>query len=111
VTSNLNARLRDADPVAAEPELLPEHVDGMRTRVMAARTTTPQRAPLFAHPAFLIAGLALLAVVAVLVGSLGQGRFATVPPAAASASARRQIQFETPGGTHIIWVLDPDAKF
>jgi hypothetical protein len=111
MNSDLNTRLREADPLAVEAELLPEHVEGMRTRVMAARTIAPRRPSLFGHPVLLVAAAALVVVVVALVGSLGQIGPETSPPTPASASARRQIQFETPGGTRIIWSLDPDAKF
>jgi hypothetical protein len=37
----------------------------------------------------------------------GHGERATTPPPASSGE-RRQVQFDTPGGTRIIWEINPD---
>ena len=44
----------------------------------------------------------------VLIGAAVAAPGAGQHRAAEAATDRRQVQFDTPGGTRIIWVIDPD---
>ena len=107
---DLTNRLRDADPVPREPGLSPEAAANLRRAVVAAgRAAT-------IHPVLWGRQLAIAAclTVMVLAGVVAAHR---VPPAtredvsqaAASAGSdrRTQVHFSTPGGTRIVWTLDP----
>ena len=109
--TNLNDFLRDADPVRLEPGLSPEAVASLRRVVIAAARTPPIRRVVWGRQLAMAACLTVM----VLTGLLAAYR---VPPAAhdlpspaSSASAQRtQVHFSTPGGTRIIWTLDPDFQ-
>jgi hypothetical protein len=101
------------DPIAAEPELSSADVDAIRRVVL---TAAPVRRP---WPAGFVVALAcslsILAAGSVwIVRQTPQPR--GEPPTTGSSAAmdyqpsdqpeRRQVQFATPGGTRVIWVLE-----
>ena len=102
-------QLREFDPAAETP--VPGRFDAMRTVVVeAARGGGVVHAP---WPRRLAFAMAALAVVAGGAGDAGRGPAA--PPQAVidseqPAGQRRQVQFATPGGTRIIWELNPDFR-
>ena len=107
--NNLTDRLRDADPVPREPGLAPDTVASLRRTVIAAVDAAPVR------PVFWGRQLAMAACLAVMVltGVLAARRVPTAiressdPLAAQLSQQPTQVQFSTPGGTRIIWTLDP----
>ena len=99
----ISEQLRTTDPVAHEPGLSETEVQVMRRAIVAAATD--------AHHAgwspwrLAVAGtLAFTVVLAVFISTV----FAPVRPAPAEppATEQRQLQFETPGGTRVVWVFN-----
>ena len=112
--NELGRLLKQGDPVAHEPPLSPVDIQRM-LRIVAE---TPQVEPRWwPQPMFVAATVALA-----IAGGVGLGRQMHVQPqqdqspgigvasSADSDGVTRQLQFETPGGTRIIWVFDPDFK-
>jgi hypothetical protein len=110
---NLRAVLEAADPLRDEPSLSTTDARDMRRRVLVA---APAPVSIAFPGALPVAAL----VVVMLVAGIAAGRRFTpagVPPAADDAASRlpadgerRQVQFATPGGTRIIWTIDPDFE-
>jgi hypothetical protein len=108
---DLRAVLEAADPLRGEPSLATTDARDMRRRVLVAA-----EAPvLMAFPRAL--AVAALVTVMIVAGVAAGRRFAAVnPPRAADEAGmklpgdgeRRQVQFATPGGTRIIWTIDPN---
>lgn len=96
--------LRQGDP--ARP-MTPDESDRIRHLVLreAARSeaSEPAHPPLRWGPVFAMASAVALAV------GLGWGlrERPEIPVAQEELARPRQIQFETPGGTRIIWILQP----
>jgi hypothetical protein len=114
---DLQARLRDADPLRTEGGLSVDDADAMRRRVIEAIDHQPAANIFWPRPMLLAATVALTLVTGVVVGRRlpppdTTMRASTSGGAATIASAgpvdRRQLQFATPGGTRIIWVFDPE---
>lgn len=111
VMNDLTTRLREADPVRLEPGLTLETRDAIRRAVVAAADARAPRVFGWRQPL----AFAAVTVVAV-VGATAAYRFAEdrehQPAAAVQAVAVQptQVQFRTPGGTRIIWTLDPDFQ-
>lgn len=119
--TDINKLLQDADPLRTEETLSPAEAQVLRTAMLEAAATAPRRTGAVWHRP-----LAVAAIVVVLIGISGAtGDRALVPYSSttssedATRSARgdgqnandsgpRQIQFATPGGTRIIWILDPN---
>ena len=114
VVTNLGKQLRDGDPLADAPALPPEEVQRLRRTIVAA---SGKPGPIWSpHP--LMVGVTVAATLAAGV-VIGQRLPRQAPLRAGSVeqpgggepdfgNARRQVQFDTPGGTRIIWVIDPD---
>ena len=109
--NNLTDLLREADPVRHEPGLSSDARDAMRRAVLAAADAGVPAVPRWRQPM----ALAAMTVLAVF-GAAVAHRFADTrrePVAlagggsAAPGSVARQLQFRTPGGTRIIWTIDP----
>jgi hypothetical protein len=106
--NDLTRRLRDADPVRLEAGLTEEARDMMRRSVIAAAENGPAAGPRWRQPIALAAMTVLVAF-----GVSAAHRYATThdPVRAVSAAAPQasatQVQFRTPGGTRIIWTIDP----
>jgi hypothetical protein len=98
--------LRDHDPHGER--MSPDAAARMREAVVrTARTASPSRVwPMRVALAAFACVVLMLSALATQHAPLG------VPldtsPAIAAGSERRQIQFATPGGTRIIWEINPD---
>ena len=110
--TSVRNHLRDGDPLADAPALPPDEVQRMRRAVVAAaRQPASTWRP---RPVMVGATIAATLLAGVLIGHrlphaepparlpAGIAEHQTVEP------VRRQVQFDTPGGTRIIWVIDPD---
>lgn len=112
--SNLGKQLRDGDPLADAPSLPPLDVQRIRRTVVAEAGRPP--ALWSPRPLMVAATVAATLAAGVVIGQrlprhtpLRAGSIER--PDAGSANSdqpRRQVQFDTPGGTRIIWVIDPD---
>ena len=107
--NDISTELRNADPVRVEGGLSADDVTAMRRTVVAAvepnarRTVSWGRALAIATAAMLIAGAG-----AAIRRGPARPVVATPPQAeAAVAGQRTQLQFSTPGGTRIVWTIDP----
>ena len=100
---DIGERLRATDPVAQEPGLSTTEVQVIRRTIVAAGGDA-RRAGWSPWRLALAGTLAFTVVVAVFMSSLS----APVRPAstAPQATEQRQLQFETPGGTRVVWVLN-----
>jgi hypothetical protein len=105
--------LREADPLAYEPELSRIEVSAMRRAVIAA--ADQQRAAATPWPSALVVATTIAAtlVAGVTIGhrfppreqeTVGSG--GAVP----EAFGTRQLQFATRGGTRVIWIFDPEFQ-
>ena len=107
--TDIRDRLREADPVLTEPALPPHEVTAMRRRVLEAAQQAHDGVEWKRTLAF---AAALALVTGVGIDSARRAsraeRLATPPSAPGAAHATRtQLHFSTPGGTRIIWTLDP----
>lgn len=109
--TELRRLLDAADPVRDEPELPEDAAARMRAAMLAA---APGERPSRVFPRVLALAAAIILMVAA--GILAGRRMSTpepvpaaaaVPPESGDPAERRQLQFATPGGTRIIWTLDP----
>ena len=106
----LNRQLRAADPVVSDPGLASAEAARMRRVMLAAAEARPRRASRAATLA-----LASVFTLAVVFGVAAARKTATMSTAAGGSSggdvstpARvTQVHFSTPGGTRIIWTIDP----
>ena len=102
-------QLREFDP--ADETALPGRFEATRTVVVeAARASRVVHSP---WPRRLAFAMVALAVVAGGAGDVGLGPAA--PPAVGvkarhPGDERRQVQFATPGGTRIIWEINPEFR-
>jgi hypothetical protein len=105
VTTDLRDQLRDADPLAREPELPANEIQAIKEAILSRaqpslRETHAWTTLLFA------AALACVVMVAVSVSKrVAPGARTVQEP---SQTEPLQVQFQTPGGTRIIWVLNPN---
>ena len=89
-----------------EPGLSETEVEVMRRAIVTAASEA-RRAGRSPRPATLTVALALTVVVGVFIRTLFEpAREQTSQP---QANEQRQLQFETPGGTRVVWVLN--SKF
>ena len=111
MTNELHDQLRDADPLTREPALSTDDVHAMRRRIVSAAHAAPHHRN---RPGFRAAGAIALACMVLVVATwdrFGRGRVEPVGPVTAPRHEEpRQLQFETPGGTRIIWVLNPNLE-
>jgi hypothetical protein len=109
----IRALLEAADPLRHESPLSTSDIERMRQTVL--RTERAGTGPAWLWPrAFAAAALVVLLVIA---GTVNRGKTRRIQPGEATKVAapsgpaeRRQLQFETPGGTRIIWTIDPAFK-
>jgi hypothetical protein len=108
---DLRAVLEAADPLRDAPSISSADARDIRRRVLGAAETPV----LMIFPRAL--PVAALVVVMIVAGLAAGRRFATAAPPRAAEDAtmrrpvdgdRRQVQFATPGGTRIIWTIDPN---
>jgi len=110
--NDLSVRLRDADPVPREPGLPSDAIAAMRQAIVAATPAAPGPSLTFAN-AFAMAAFAVLTIVLSMVGLRradtvgGGGKASPSGPPAVGYDGRTQLLFSTPGGTRIIWTIDP----
>jgi hypothetical protein len=113
---SLRTLLEEADPLGPqrdEPGLSAQDVQAMRRAVLGAAVSP---APLLAWPRAL--AVATVVVMMVAAGAMAGRRWSVGEPAMpldANAAVgdddgRRQVQFATPGGTRIIWTIDPNFQ-
>jgi hypothetical protein len=117
--ADIKKLLEEADPLRIEEPLSAAEAQVLRTAMLEAAVAAPPKiGSAWQRP------LAVAAIVIVLIGLSGvTGDRALLPHSASSRASgegsgvgdpsqggsnqRRQIQFATPGGTRIIWILDP----
>jgi hypothetical protein len=109
--TDLRRLLQAGDPAEHEPSMPSEAVDRIRYamfRVRAARP--PHRIRLMGIAATVavsvVAGVGIWVVRPASVSPTQPGSVTIAPVVNAMPSERRQIQFATPGGTRVIWVLE-----
>ena len=118
--SDVGKWLRDADPLAHEAGLSDVDVQVMRRATMAAAEPRGT-ASLWPGPLLVATTVAVTLAAGVIVGrrlpaprGVVSVRGPVIGPstdvAGSHVSARRQLQFATPGGTRVIWVFDPEFK-
>ena len=111
---DIRSLLTEADPLRREPGL--SDADASRIRAVVVGSARAAGASHVLWPqAFAVAAVVVLMVIAGLVAGrrlpIGEpGSLADQSIAPAAAGERRQVQFATPGGTRIIWTLDPDFQ-
>ena len=111
--NDVTRRLREADPVTRERGLAPDAIAELR-RVVVTAAQDSSRAP----GPWMMRTFAVAAAVALIVGAgiAARRRPPAAPldtnarPAAPAATARTQLQFSTPGGTRIVWTIDPSFQ-
>jgi len=116
--NDLQARLRDADPLRSEGGLAGDDADVMRRRVIEAIERQPAPQAFWPRPMLVAATVALTLAAGVVVGRrlpppdesmrAATSGAPTLALGASAAADRRQLQFATPGGTRIIWIFDQD---
>lgn len=109
--TDIRDRLRDADPVLNEPPLSAEAVAAMRRRVIDAAREPRAAVVEWRRTLAIAAAVAVIAVAGIDTARRTarhdnpSAPLASAP--AAAATARTQLHFSTPGGTRIIWTIDP----
>ena len=110
--TNLGKQLRDSDPLADVPALPLDDVQRIRRMIIAEI----HRPAALWSPRPLMVGATVAATLAAGV-VIGQRLPRQAPLRGGSVERpggpdfgkdRRQVHFDTPGGTRIIWVIDPD---
>ncbi len=110
--TNLRAVLEAADPLRDESALATSDAREIRRQVLGA---VEAPSPLSFPRALPVAALVVLMIAA---GMAAGRRFTAALPQAGGEAAtsapgdgeRRQVQFATPGGTKIIWTIDPNFQ-
>ena len=110
----LNRQLRDGDPVAGDPGLSSTDAARVRRGMLAAADSREVRVPRAGTLA--LAGVFTLAV---MFGVAAARKTGSMPAAGGGSSSGdiaaparvTQVHFSTPGGTRIIWTIDPAFHF
>jgi hypothetical protein len=106
--NDLDPRLRAlfelGDPAGDGRAPGPDEIARLRQRLLAETLARPRSV---APWGWVLAAGAALALVAI---AWQAGRVDPPAPRAAVAAEARQIHFETPGGTRVIWVLRPASS-
>ena len=110
--NDLTKQLREADPVPREQGLSDDQCRDLRRQIVAAAPGEPIPAlSLFRTLPLAIAFSLIVALAVLSVHRPDDGRPGETaphpPPASLSSGGRTQLQFSTPGGTRIIWTIDP----
>jgi len=101
--------LRQGDPAGSDTALEADDVARMRRRIMAEAAT--HRTPFFRPmPTFATAAMVVLMLVIGWTFLRSDDPVTPVESAIESDRRTRQIQFSTPGGTRIIWLLDSEFE-
>jgi hypothetical protein len=103
-------RLREGDPLRRDPGLSDDESAALRRRVVQEAYGRQPRRLGWREPLTLVGALALLIMAAMVTDRRQPVRQtdALVPTAPIEVPQPRQLQFSTPGGTRIIWTLDPE---
>lgn len=104
MSRDLSEELRTTDPVAREPGLSLAEVQVMRRTLVAAAKET-RHAAWSPRTATWTVAIVLTLAVGIFISSLFGPT--TEQPIRPEADQQRQLQFETPGGTRVVWVLNP----
>lgn len=112
MNNDLRTYLRDADPVAHEPGLPPDSIADLRRAVIAAAHTAPVRPVVWGRQLTIAAGLAVVVLTGVLAARRVPSTVRETPESQTTlvSDQRTQVRFSTPGGTRIIWTLDPEFQ-
>jgi hypothetical protein len=109
--TDLLDRLRDADPLLTEPAPPPEDVAAMRRRVLDAARESRRPILEWRRTLAIAAAVALMAAAGVDVARrVPPSDHIAAPvsrPAPVADATRTQVHFSTPGGTRIVWTIDP----
>jgi hypothetical protein len=110
--TDIRDRLRDADPLLTDPGLSPDDVARMRRAVLDAAQAPPRETGLRWTKTLPIAAAVALMAGAGIDTARRVSRQTPLPAAAAAApvataGTKTQVHFSTPGGTRIIWTIDP----
>ena len=115
--SELKELLKAGDPAAHEPPL--PLVDVQRMRRIVVSTPPAEPRAWWPQPIAVAAALALTIAAAIGLGrqmpghsdqAAGDTDRARLASSGDSEGTTRQLHFETPGGTQIIWVFDEEFK-
>ena len=105
---DLTALLRDADPVSHEPGLSRDAVADLRRAMIVAVHASPAGPVFWGRQLAMAACLTVVVLTGVIAAHRVPAAVREVPAPDISSSAQRtQVHFSTPGGTRIIWTLDP----
>lgn len=111
---DIRSRLEEADPLRGDAGMSDADAARMRAVVLGATAELEPRVAWWPRAVAAAAGLALMVGVGSLAGRRTPASDARLAPQGAAAETvegeRRQVQFATPGGTRIIWTLDPSFK-
>jgi hypothetical protein len=109
---DLRTLLEESDPLRGDPGLQAADAQAIRRAMLGAASTMSTT---FWPRALPVAALVVLMVVAGM--TIGRRLRAPEPAGAGGQIAdsaadhqRRQVQFSTPGGTRIIWTIDPNFQ-
>jgi hypothetical protein len=109
--TDIRDRLRDADPLLTDPGLSRDDVARMRRAVLDAAQAPPRETGLHWKKTLPIAAAVALMAGAGIDTARRVSRQTPLPAAAAAPDAtavtKTQVHFSTPGGTRIIWTIDP----
>ena len=107
--NDLKCALREGDPIADEPRMSANDVQRMRAIVLAAVAQPENIAGWWPQPLVVAATIVFACGLGIIVGR-------RLPPLETRARVavderapvRRQLQFETKGGTRVIWVINSE---
>ena len=104
--NDLERRLRDADPLNHEPELSPATSQAIKQYVISAAPAAGeiQWSP---NPMVLALTIVFAMTLGILIGRF-EGQSEKPTALTLTPKSERQLQFETPGGTRIVWFLKSD---
>jgi hypothetical protein len=110
--NHLKDLLRDADPVPREAGLSADSVANLRRTVIAATHAVQVRQVFRGRQLAMAACLTAMVLTGVLAARRvpSTTRDASALQAASVSDQRTQVRFSTPGGTRIIWTLDPEFQ-
>jgi hypothetical protein len=102
--------LREAVEDTGDDTLSPNDALAMRRVVVAAVQADAEVSFAWRIPLAVGAVLTLMVVSGIVAGRwmpVSDDEHAVITPSASGGGERRQVQFSTPGGTRIIWTIDP----
>jgi hypothetical protein len=104
VSDDVNEQLRAADPIVREGGLSVTEVEAMRRTIVLAPAAEGPHTEWSAWRLSLATALAFMLVLGLFISRRFEpaGEQSTQP----QASEQRQLQFETAGGTRVVWVLN-----